>query len=79
MSENEYKKIFSRKLNFYMALNGKNQMDLMKDLGVSSSTISNWCTGLKLPRMGKIQMLADYFNIEKSDLLEDKSDTAEMP
>ena len=42
MSENEYKKIFSRKLNFYMALNGKNQMDLMKDLGVSSSTISNW-------------------------------------
>ena len=62
-----------------MALNGKNQMDLMKDLGVSSSTISNWCTGLKLPRMGKIQMLADYFNIEKSDLLEDKSDTAEMP
>ena len=54
----------------------KNQMDLMNDLNLSSSTVSSWCTGKKLPRMGKIQMLADYFGIEKSDLIEDKSATA---
>ena len=57
-----------------MSLNNKNQMDLMNDLSLSSSTVSSWCTGKKLPRMGKIQMLADYFHIEKSDLLEDKED-----
>lgn len=56
-----------------MALNKKIQADLINDLGLSSSTISNWCTGLKLPRMDKIQMLADYFNIQLSDLLEDKT------
>lgn len=61
----------------YMDINNKTQMDLMNDLGLSSSTVSNWCTGLKLPRMGKIQMLADYFGINKSDLIEDKSEPAE--
>lgn len=51
----------------------KKQSDLINDLGFSSSTISNWCTGEKLPRMDKVQILADYFHINKSDLLEDKS------
>lgn len=73
MSEDEYRRVFSKRLNYYMSLNNKNQMDLMNDLDLSSSTVSSWCTGKKLPRMGKIQMLADYFHIEKSDLLEDKS------
>lgn len=75
MPEDDYKKIFSKNLKYYMDKNGKNQMDLMKDLGFSSSTVSNWCTGLKLPRMDKVQILADYFGILKSDLIEDKSDS----
>ena len=70
MSEEDYKRIFAERLNYYMSLNKKNQMDLMNDLNLSSYTVSSWCTGKKLPRMGKIQMLADYFHIEKSDLLE---------
>lgn len=73
MPENDYKKIFSKNLRYYMSLNNKNQIDLMTDLSLSSSTVSNWCTGLKLPRMDKVQLLADYFGINKSDLLEDKS------
>lgn len=77
MSEEDYRKIFVKKLNYYMELNNKNQMDLMKDLSLSSSTVSNWCTGQKLPRMGKIQMLADYFGINKSDLIEDKDESEE--
>lgn len=55
----------------------KKQSDLINDLGFSSSTISNWCTGEKLPRMDKVQILADYFHINKSDLLEDKSNSNE--
>lgn len=73
MSEEEYRKVFVKKLAYYMQLNGKNQMDLMKDLELKSATVSSWCTGKKLPRMDKIQMLADYFGIEKSDLLEEKN------
>lgn len=74
MSENEYKTIFSKKLKYYMHLKNKTQADLVNDLHLSQSTVSNWCTGTKLPRMPKIQMLADYFGIEKSDLLESNLD-----
>lgn len=77
MSEEEYRLIFVKKLNYYMHLNNKTQMDLMRDLDLSSATISSWCNGKKLPRMGKIQMLADYFHIEKSDLLEEKKHSDE--
>ena len=73
MAEDEYKKIFAKNLKHYMTSQGENQMDLMRDLGLSSSTVSNWCTGAKLPRMDKVQLLADYFHIMKSDLLEEKS------
>ena len=44
MAEDEYKKIFAKNLKHYMTSQGKNQMDLMRDLGLSSSTVSNWCT-----------------------------------
>ena len=71
MAEEDYRRIFSTNLKYYMEQSNKTQMDLMKDLGLSSSTVSNWCTGLKLPRMDKVQMLADYFNISKSDLIEE--------
>lgn len=71
MSEDGYRKTFVKQLAYYMNLNNKNQTDLMNDLGLGSSTVSSWCTGAKMPRMGKIQMLADYFNIDKSDLLEE--------
>lgn len=77
MADEEYKKVFSKNLRYYMELNGKNQMDLMNDLHLSSSTVSNWCTGLKLPRMDKVQKLADYFHINKSDLIEEKDDSKE--
>lgn len=75
MSDEQYRKTFVKKLHYYMDLKGINQTDLMNDLDLSSSTVSNWCTGQKMPRMGKIQMLADYFGIEKSDLIEDKQGT----
>ncbi|MCQ2014682.1 helix-turn-helix domain-containing protein [Clostridium butyricum] len=73
MSENEYKIIFSKNLKDLLNLNKKTQQDLINDLNLSSSTVSNWCTGQKLPRMSKIELLANYFNVSKSDLLEEKN------
>ena len=74
MSDNDYKKVFSNNLKYYMNKRNKKQNDLINDLGLSSSTVSNWCTGEKLPRMDKVQILADYLHINKSDLLEEKSE-----
>lgn len=65
------RRIFAARLNFYMNLHGKTQSDLIRELGINKSTVSTWCNGTKMPRMGTIQTLADYFGIMKSDLIEE--------
>ncbi|WP_144506665.1 LexA family protein [Bacillus mycoides] len=40
--------------------------------GVSDKAVSTWEKGLKEPRMGAIQKIADYFGILKSDIIEDQ-------
>ena len=69
MPEDKYKKIFSKNLTYYMDLRGKTQIDIINDLGINKSAISSWCKGTRLPRMSKVQLLADYLNIDISDLL----------
>ncbi|HIW85639.1 MAG TPA: helix-turn-helix domain-containing protein [Candidatus Eubacterium faecipullorum] len=57
-----------------MYINGKDQIDLVKDLGFNKSTVSTWCRGVKVPRMGTIQILANYFNVDISDLVDEKDE-----
>ena len=73
MSEEKIREVFSSNLKRYLELNGKQPVDIVKDLGIPFSTVSNWVNGLKMPRMGKVELLAQYLGIEKSDLLEEKS------
>ena len=73
MSEEEYKKAFSKNLRAYTEANGKTQADIVKDLGFNKSTVSTWFNGIKIPRMDKIDALCNYFGISRSDLIEDKS------
>lgn len=65
------KKIFPVALQHYMNINGKKQQDLIKDLHISSPTISQWVNGKMFPRMDKVEMLAAYFGITSTDLLTD--------
>ena len=74
MSEESYQKIFSKNLIYYMELNGKTQSDLINDLGFNKSAVSTWCNGTRLPRMDKVEILARYFNINRSDLIEEKTE-----
>jgi len=64
-------KSFSRALTYYLALKGKTQQDLINDLGYSSSTVSQWCTGKNIPRMDRIEAVATYLGIDKTELLRD--------
>lgn len=69
-----YKKIFARNLLYYMEKFEKTQSDLISDLNINKSAISTWVNATRMPRMDKVQLLADYFGINKSDLLEDHTD-----
>lgn len=72
MVKDKQKAIFSENLNSYIAKSEKTQLEIAKSIGVSPQTFNTWCKGIAIPRMGKVQALADYFNINKSDLIEEK-------
>lgn len=74
MSEEKIREIFARNLNKYLEASNRQPADIVRDLNIPFSTVSNWVNGLKLPRMGKVELLAQYFGVEKSDLLEEKKD-----
>jgi len=74
MNDDQFKRIFSKNLNKYMQLNRKNQIDIINDLGFNKSAVSTWCNGTRLPRMDKVDALARYFHINRSDLIEEHND-----
>lgn len=65
------KEVLAKNLKKYIVKSGKDRMDVVKDLGISYSTLTDWINGKKYPRINSIERLADYFNISKSDLIED--------
>lgn len=68
------KNIFSRNLRYQMEKNGKSRQEVATALGISYFTITSWVNGSKYPRMDKVEMLANYFGILKSDLIEEKTE-----
>ncbi len=66
------KETMSRNLSYYIEKTGKTQKELAELVGVATSTFNNWVKGNKYPRIDKIEMLANYFGILKSDLIEEK-------
>ena len=65
------KDVFAKNLKKYMQLNGKTRNEVCHALGLKYTTFADWVNGRKYPRMDKIEMLANYFGIKKSDLIED--------
>ena len=45
--------------------------DLSEALQISYFTITAWANGTKYPRMDKVEKLANYFGVTKSDLIEE--------
>ncbi len=72
MSKNQ-KEIFSNNLKKWLSIRNKTQNDIVESCGISPSTVSDWCNAKKFPRIDKIEMLANFLNIYKSDLIEEHS------
>lgn len=64
------KAILSKNLKKYIALSGKDRRELAEIWGFPYSTVSEWVNGRKYPRIDRIEIMADYFGILKSDLIE---------
>ena len=68
------KEVFAKNLRMYMDRKGKSQKELAEIVGVSAPTIHDWLKAKKYPRIDKIEIMADYFGILKSDLIEEKTE-----
>lgn len=68
------KEVFAKNLRYYMESRGKNQKELAEIVGVSAPTMNDWLKAKKYPRIDKIEILANYFGILKSDLIEEKTE-----
>ena len=65
------KKTMSKNLKKYLKLYNVSRTQLSESLDISYSTISDWVNGNAYPRIDKIEMMANYFGINKSDLVEE--------
>lgn len=79
MQEERYKLIFSNNLKYYMAQRDKSQIDIINDLGFNKSAVSTWCNGTRLPRMDKVDALAVYLGVKRSDLIEERDAAPASP
>ncbi len=77
MSDLGNKEIFAKNLNYYMNLNNVDRNKLCNDLDFNYTTVREWTNGTSYPRIDKIELLANYFGILKSDLIENKREINE--
>lgn len=68
------KEVMAKNIQFYMDKNGINRRKLSADLNVSYTTLTDWLKGKTYPRIDKIELLANYFKINKSDLVENRDE-----
>lgn len=60
--------------NIQKLLNKKkvSQTDMARDLNIAETTVSSWINGKRYPGLKNLQLMADYFNVRRSDLTEEK-------
>lgn len=73
MTSTESKIKFSSNLKRLMNEHNKSQSDLVSELNLRQATVSDWINGKKYPRMDKVELLANYFNVPISILVEEYS------
>lgn len=71
MASYETKRIFGKNLTRLIDSQNKTQLQLASALDVSASSVSYWCNGEKMPRMDKVEQIAKFLGVSKSDLLEE--------
>ena len=66
--DKEYKKIISSRLNDLLSKSGRKQIDITRSVGIPASTLTGYFKGTRLPSPKNVEKLAEYFNVEKSDI-----------
>lgn len=68
------KEIVAKNLQYFLDRKGVTQTQMAEHLGYPEMTVSNWMKAKTYPRVDKMQEMADYFNVRRSDIEEEKED-----
>lgn len=70
MSDLGNKDVMAANLRRLLNYHDKLQKQVCLDLNIKETTFSDWINAKNYPRIDKIEMLANYFGVKKSDLIE---------
>lgn len=73
------KEVFAKNLTRCIEEKGLTVTEFARDMGYPETTVFNWIYKNTYPRIDRIQQIADYFDIYKSDLTEEKIDLSKIP
>lgn len=73
------KQTMAQNIKYYMEKNDKSRKDMCEALGVSYMTFADWVNAKTYPRIDKIEMMAQFFRVSKSDLVEERKPVSEIP
>lgn len=78
MSDLGNKEIFAKNLKYYMDYYNKDRNKICEELNIPYTTFADWYNAVTYPRIDKIELLANYFHVKKSDLIENKYKNSEL-
>lgn len=73
-----YTKALSNNLLFLMSIMGKKRKQVSNDLNIPYTTFTDWVNGNTYPKLESMQLLADYFCVDVSDLYIDISQDSRL-
>ena len=75
----ENRQVMANNILHFMEVNGVNATDVCKACGFKQNTFSDWVNGKTYPRIDKIERMANYFGISKSQLVEERKFPEDTP
>lgn len=68
----EQREILAKNLNELLNMKRRTQADVIRETGLAEATVRSWFSGEKYPRLGSLQILADYFNVPRSRITDEQ-------
>lgn len=69
------KQIFANNLRYLLKRDGLNYKDFAEAINIKYTTVLDWVNGRTFPRIEKLEIIAKYFAVQKSELLDGQMPT----
>lgn len=69
MTEKELNKVIATNIVRLLDQKNRTQQELAEYVGVTQAAVSSWCSGLKTPRMNKIDKICEFLGVPRSAVL----------